>query len=141
HELDPLAAGAVSRGSTRWRHAIARSRGGDFHERAGPLPSANYPEARSAEGNPMSAQGLRATLAAALVALFASFTSAHEFKLEALMNSFVKIDGGEAHFVIRVPIYLFKSVRFPVKGVEIDAAKSGDALERAAAALQRDVTI
>jgi len=89
----------------------------------------------------MSAQGLRATLAAALVALFASFTSAHEFKLEALMNSFVKIDGGEAHFVIRVPIYLFKSVRFPVKGVEIDAAKSGDALERAAAALQRDVTI
>ena len=27
------------------------------HERAGPLPSANCPEARSAEGSPMSAQG------------------------------------------------------------------------------------
>jgi len=77
----------------------------------------------------------------AAFALFASTISAHEFKLDALMNSFVKIESGEAHLVIRVPIYLFKSVRFPVKGVEIDAAKSGDALERAVVALQRDVAI
>jgi hypothetical protein len=84
---------------------------------------------------------LRATLGAALVTLVVPSTGAHEFKLDALMNAFVKIDSAEAHLLIRVPIYLFKSVRFPVKGVEIDAAKSGDALERAVAALQRDVTI
>src|SRR5206468_12942389 len=30
------------------------SRRGRPHERAGPLPSANYPEARSAEGRPMT---------------------------------------------------------------------------------------
>src|SRR5438034_4797099 len=78
---------------------------------------------------------------AAFFALGASSAAAHELKLGALMNTFVKIDTNEAHLVIRVPLYLFKSVRFPVKGAEIDAAKSGDALERAVAALQRDVTI
>src|SRR5439155_13652661 len=69
---------------------------------------------------------------AAFFALGAS-SAAHEFKLGALMNTFVKIDTNEAHLVIRVPLYLFKSVRFPVKGAEIDVAKSSDAMERALA--------
>jgi hypothetical protein len=78
---------------------------------------------------------------AALIALGVSSAGAHEFKLEALMNSFVKVDTNEAHLLIRVPLYLFKSVRFPVKGAEIDVANSGDAMERAIASVQQDVAI
>ena len=78
---------------------------------------------------------------AALFALGASSAAAHEFRLEALMNSFVKVDTNEAHLLIRVPLYLFKSVRFPVKGAEIDVAKSDDAMERALASLQQDIAI
>src|SRR5439155_16865219 len=78
---------------------------------------------------------------AAFFALGASSAAAHEFKLEALMNSFVKVDTNEAHLLIRVPLYLFKSVRFPVTGAEIDVAKSGDAMERALARMQHDVAI
>jgi hypothetical protein len=77
----------------------------------------------------------------AFLALGASSAAAHEFKLEALMNSFVKIDTNEAHLLIRVPLYLFKSVRFPVNGAEIDIAKSSDAMQRALASVQRDVVI
>jgi hypothetical protein len=77
----------------------------------------------------------------AFFALGASSAAAHEFKLEALMYSFVKIEANEAHLLIRVPLYLFKSVRFPVNGAEIDVAKSGDAIERALASLQQDVAI
>ena len=55
---------------------------------------------------------------AAFFALGASSAAAHELKLGALMNTFVKIDTNEAHLVIRVPLYLFKSVRFPVKGAK-----------------------
>ena len=61
---------------------------------------------------------IAATLAMAGIALVLSTARAHEFKLEALMNSFVKIEANEAHLLIRVPLYLFKSVRFPVKGAK-----------------------
>jgi len=77
----------------------------------------------------------------AFFVLGASSAAAHEFKLEALMNSFVKIEANEAHLLIRVPLYLFKSVRFRVNGAEIDVAQSGDAIERALAGLQQDVAI
>jgi hypothetical protein len=77
----------------------------------------------------------------AFFVLGASSAAAHEFKLEALMNSFVKIEANQAHLLIRVPLYLFKSVRFPVNGAEIDVAQSGDAIERALAGLQQDVAI
>src|SRR5947207_2950457 len=77
----------------------------------------------------------------AFFALGASAGGAHEFKLEALMTSFVKIETSEAHLVIRVPLYLFKSVRFPVNGAEIDVGQSGDAVERALASVQQDVAI
>lgn len=66
---------------------------------------------------------------------------AHEFKLEALMNAFVKIDPTQAHLVIRAPLYLFKSVRFPIKGVEIDTDNARPAMQRALKALERDITI
>ena len=35
---------------------------------------------------------------------------AHEFKLDAVLNAFVKSEPGEAQLVIRAPLYLFKSV-------------------------------
>ena len=35
--------------------------------------------------------------------------NAHEFKLDAVINAFVKIEPGEAQLVIRAPLYLFKA--------------------------------
>ena len=58
---------------------------------------------------------------------------AHEFKLDAVINAFVKIEPGEAQLVVRAPLYLFKSARFPVNNVEIDVDKSAPAIERALA--------
>ena len=66
---------------------------------------------------------------------------AHEFKLDAVINAFVKIEPGEAQFVVRAPLYLFKSVRFPVNNIEIDVDKSAPALERALAAIQQDIAL
>ena len=67
--------------------------------------------------------------------------NAHEFKLDASMNGFVKIDKDKAHLVIRAPLYLFRSVRFPIKGYEIDIDRSGPTLGRAVQAIQHDVTV
>jgi hypothetical protein len=66
---------------------------------------------------------------------------AHEFKLDAVMNAFVKIEPGRAELVVRAPLYLFKSARFPVAGVEIDVDQSSPAIQRALAAIQKDVTL
>jgi len=77
----------------------------------------------------------------ASIALSTTLARAHEFKLDALINTFVKIDGSEAHVVLRTPLYLFKSVRFPVRNVEIDVQNSGPALERASAAIARDIVL
>jgi hypothetical protein len=71
----------------------------------------------------------------------AQIALAHEFKLDAVINAFVKIDPGEAQLVVRAPLYLFKSVRFPVNNIEIDVDKSAPALERALAAIQQDITL
>ena len=71
----------------------------------------------------------------------AQFAHAHEFKLDAVINAFVKVEPGEAQLVVRAPLYLFKSSKFPVNGVEIDIDKSAPAVERALAAIQRDITL
>src|SRR5438445_8155802 len=67
--------------------------------------------------------------------------SAHEFKLESLMNAFVKIESREAHLVIRLPLHVTQTVRFPVRGAEIDLANAGPALQRALGALSHDVSL
>ena len=58
----------------------------------------------------MKLRGLR--LAAwsllACAAACAQIVRAHEFKLDAVINAFVKIEPGEAQLVIRAPLYLFK---------------------------------
>ncbi len=71
----------------------------------------------------------------------AQIVHAHEFKLDAIINAFVKIEPGEAQLVVRAPLYLFKSVKFPVAGAEIDVDKSAPAVERALAAIQQDITL
>jgi len=77
----------------------------------------------------------------ALPLLFAAAAWAHEFTLEALVSAFLKVEGREAHLVVRAPLYLFKAVRFPVRGVEVDVEHSGDAMHRALAALQAAVVV
>lgn len=84
---------------------------------------------------------MRFAFLAAWVALFTMPTSAHEFKLDALINSFVKIDGNHAHVVVRAPLYLFKAVTFPVRKGEIDVPNAGAALERATAAVAQDIVL
>ena len=81
------------------------------------------------------------TAVLALVALCASIAHAHEFKLDTVMNGFVKIEPTEAHVVIRAPLYLFRTIRFPVKGTEVDVENSAPAMERALAGLQQEITI
>jgi hypothetical protein len=89
----------------------------------------------------MTPRRLHVVLLLVLLALCASPGCAHEFKLDTSINGFVKIDKDEAHLVIRAPLYLFKAVRFPIKGIEVDIDKSGPALARALDAIQKDVTI
>ena len=76
-----------------------------------------------------------------LAAPCVQIAGAHEFKLDAVINAFVKIESGEAQLVIRAPLYLFKSARFPVNNIEIDSDKSGPALGRALAAFQQDIAL
>jgi hypothetical protein len=91
----------------------------------------------------MNLRGLRlvAWSLIACITLCAQIARAHEFKLDAVINAFVKIEPGEAQLVIRAPLYLFKSAKFPVNNVEIDVDKSAPAVERALAAIQRDITL
>src|SRR3989442_5500562 len=67
--------------------------------------------------------------------------SAHEFKLESLMNGFVKVEPDELHLVIRLPLHVTKTIRFPVKGAEIDLANAGPAIERALEGVGHDVLL
>jgi hypothetical protein len=66
---------------------------------------------------------------------------AHEFKLDAVMNVFVKEAPGGVELLVRAPLYLFKNVRFPVKNIELDVPDSGAALGRALAALEHDLVL
>jgi len=75
------------------------------------------------------------------VAVCSPIIDAHEFKLDAVINEFVTVEPGQAHVVVRVPLYLFPSAKFPVKNVEIDVPRTGAAMERALAAIQQDVAL
>ncbi len=77
----------------------------------------------------------------AYAAACAQIVSAHEFKLDAVVNAFVKIEPGKAQLVIRAPLFLFKQVKFPVTGAEIDVDKSAPAIERALSAIRQDITL
>jgi hypothetical protein len=76
------------------------------------------------------------------LALLAAASHAHEFTMDAIMNAFVHTDANEARLVVRVPLFVMKQVRFPVKGGEIDvAAAAGPVTDRALGALQDNLTL
>jgi hydrogenase/urease accessory protein HupE len=77
----------------------------------------------------------------ACAAVCGQIVQAHEFKLDAVINAFVKIEPGEAQLVIRAPLYLFKQVKFPVADAKIDVDNSALAVERALVAIQKDITL
>jgi hypothetical protein len=84
---------------------------------------------------------LATAIAAGIVVMSIPPASAHEFKLESLMNAFVKVEPNELHLVIRLPLHITKTIRFPVKGAEIDLANAGPALERALEGVGHDVLL
>jgi hypothetical protein len=92
----------------------------------------------------MKLRGLRiaAWSLLAFAAACAQMARAHEFKLDAVLNAFVKIEPGEAQLVIRGPLYLFRSAKFPISNnILIDVDKSGPAIERSLAAIAQSVTL
>ena len=91
----------------------------------------------------MKVRGLRlaAWSVLACAAGYAQIVHAHEFKLDSVINAFVRIEPGQAELVVRAPLYLFKSVKFPVTGAEIDVDNSAPAVERALAAIQKDIML
>src|SRR5436309_2995519 len=91
----------------------------------------------------MNVRGLRLAAWSVLAgaAACAQIVRAHEFKLDSVINAFVKIEPAQAELVVRAPLYLFKSVKFPVAGAEIDVDSSAPAVERALAAIQKDIML
>ena len=92
----------------------------------------------------MKRHGLRlaAWCLLALAAACAQMARAHEFKLDAVLNAFVKIEPGEVQLVIRGPLYLFRSAKFPIRNnTQIDVDKSGPAIERSLAAIKQSITL
>jgi len=65
----------------------------------------------------------------------------HEFSLESVMNAFVVIEPREAHLVIRLPLHLLRTIDLPVTGRELDLANAEPAIQRALAALAREITL
>ncbi len=84
---------------------------------------------------------LEFSLIALCVAVCGPPVHAHEFKLDAVISTFVTVEPGEAHLVVRAPLYLFQSVKFPVKNIEVDVPQSGAAMQRALAAIQQDIVV
>jgi hypothetical protein len=83
-------------------------------------------------------------LAASILALAAAcvpVARAHEFKMDAVINAFVRIEPGEAQLVVRAPLFLFKSAKFPIAAAGIDLEKSAPALERAIADYEKSLTL
>ena len=75
------------------------------------------------------------------VAILGACAHAHEFKLDMVINAFVTVQAGEAHLVVRAPLYLFKSAKFPIRSTEIDIPQSNEAMRRALGALQHDLVL
>jgi len=82
-----------------------------------------------------------AAVAAGAILLQTRTADAHEFKLESLMNAFVKVEDQELHLVIRLPLHITRTIRFPVKGAEIDLANAGPTVQRVADAVGHDVML
>ena len=61
---------------------------------------------------------------------------AHDLPINSIMNAFLKIEGGRADLVVRVPLDLLRGVPFPVKDAHYDVAASQPASELAVLLLE-----
>lgn len=83
-----------------------------------------------------------ARLAAITVLALAPCPAAgHDVPRRNVVNAFLKLDGGQAHLVVRVPLELVAAARFPARGRELDLAAAGPALDRALAGLGHHLSI
>jgi len=57
------------------------------------------------------------------------------------VHGFIRIEPREAHFVVRVPLHVLRSARFPTTGREIDLASADPAIQRALAQVGREIAI
>jgi HupE / UreJ protein len=73
--------------------------------------------------------------------LLPGLARSHEFALDSLANAFVEIEAGEANLVVRVPLHALRSAKFPLSGREIPLADAAPAVQRALAALERDLSL
>ncbi len=91
----------------------------------------------------MSPRRSRSLVAVALgCALLAPSTArSHEFKLESLINLFVKIDAREAHLVARLPLHTLGPVRFPLRGRVVDLARVDPDVQQALALLAEQLEL
>jgi len=78
-------------------------------------------------------------IACAMVATIPA--AAHDLPQRHVMNAFVKLDEHRAHLVIRVPLDLLTSVRFPLNGQQIDLSTDSAAMQRALDAIAHDVAL
>jgi len=91
---------------------------------------------------------MRACLARLLAVAWASAAliisaplHAHEFALESVVNAFVEVTPGEMHLVVRVPLHLLATVKFPAIGRELDLPNLGPAGGRALNGIAHDITL
>lgn len=77
----------------------------------------------------------------AAIALAARAAFGHDAPRRNVVSAFVRVEGREAHLVIRVPLELAAAARFPAKGRELDLPGAGAAMERALAGLAQGVTL
>ena len=89
----------------------------------------------------MTQRGRLVVLVFGFALLAPTRAASHEFALESTMTAFVKIDPREAHLVVRVPLHLLRSARFPLNGREIDFTQLDPALQRALTDIARHVTL
>jgi hypothetical protein len=66
---------------------------------------------------------------------------AHEFKLESVMTGFVKVEPTEMHLVVRLPLHVIATVKFPLSGREIDLAHADPAVQQVLTALGGSITL
>lgn len=85
--------------------------------------------------------GLARLAAVAWMALGPHPAAAHDVPRRNVVNAFLKIDVRQATLVVRVPLEIVASARFPAKGRELDLAGAGPATERALAGLAHDLAI
>jgi hypothetical protein len=81
-------------------------------------------------------------LRAALCAIcWCSPLSAHHALGPTTATCFFKLESGEAHFLIRIPLTALETVGFPLTERELDLANAGPAIQSVLGELRRDVVI